>query len=42
MPVDLCVTPGEAALTHDLFSAALRADAERSVEPVVPRYPLDG
>ena len=27
-----CVTPEEAAFTHDLFTAALRADAERSVE----------
>ena len=35
-----CVTPEEAALTHDLFTAALRADAQRSVEPVEPRYPL--
>jgi predicted dehydrogenase len=35
-----CVTPEEAALTHDLFTAALRANAERSVEPVEPRYPL--
>jgi hypothetical protein len=34
------VTPEEAAFTHDLFTAALRADAERSVEPVEPRYPL--
>jgi hypothetical protein len=37
-----CVTPVEAAFTHDLFTAALRADAERSVEPVEPRYPLAG
>jgi predicted dehydrogenase len=32
-----CVTPGEAALTHDVFTAALKADAERTVEPVEPR-----
>jgi predicted dehydrogenase len=37
-----CVTPGEAAFTHDLFTAALRADAERTVEPIEPRYQLDG
>ena len=35
-----CVTPEEAAFTHDLFTAALRADAQRSVEPVEPRYAL--
>jgi predicted dehydrogenase len=35
-----CVTPGEAAFTHDLFTAALRADAERTVERVEPRHPL--
>ena len=35
-----CVTPGEAAFTHDLFTAALRADAERTVEAVEPRHPL--
>jgi predicted dehydrogenase len=35
-----CVTPGEAAFTHDLFSAALAADAGRTVEPVRPRHPL--
>jgi predicted dehydrogenase len=35
-----CVTPEEAAYTHDLFTAALRADAQRSVERVEPRYPL--
>ena len=35
-----CVTPQEAACTHDLFTAALRADATRAVEPVEPRYPL--
>jgi predicted dehydrogenase len=35
-----CATPEEAAFTHDLFTAALRADAERSVEAVEPRYPL--
>jgi predicted dehydrogenase len=33
-----CATPEEAAFTHDLFTAALRADEERSVEPVEPRY----
>ena len=35
-----CVTPGEAAFTHDLFTAALRANAERTVERVEPRHPL--
>ena len=35
-----CVTPEEAAYTHDLFTAALRSDAGRSVEPVHPRHPL--
>jgi hypothetical protein len=35
-----CVTPEEAAYTHDLFTAALRADAQRSVERVEPRYAL--
>jgi predicted dehydrogenase len=35
-----CVTPGEAAFTHDLFTAALRANAERTVERVERRYPL--
>jgi predicted dehydrogenase len=35
-----CATPEEAAFTHDLFTAALRSDAGRSVEPVEPRYPL--
>jgi hypothetical protein len=37
-----CVTPEEAAYTHDLFTAALRSDAGRSVEPVQPRYSLTG
>jgi predicted dehydrogenase len=37
-----CVTPEEAAFTHDLFTAALSADARRTVEPVEPRYPLIG
>jgi predicted dehydrogenase len=32
-----CVTPEEAAFTHDLFTAALRSDAERSVERLKPR-----
>jgi predicted dehydrogenase len=32
-----CATPEEAALTHDLFTAALRADARGTVEPVPPR-----
>ena len=36
-----CVTPAEAAFTHDLFTAALRADARATVEPVEPRYPLE-
>ena len=35
-----CVTPEEAAFTHDLFTAALKADAERGVERVEPRHPL--
>jgi predicted dehydrogenase len=35
-----CVTPEEAAFTHDLFTAALRADEGRSVEPVEARYRL--
>jgi predicted dehydrogenase len=35
-----CVTPEEAAFTHDLFTAALTADAGRSVEAVEPRHPL--
>jgi predicted dehydrogenase len=33
-----CVTPQEAAFTHDLFTAALRSDAERTVEQVEPRH----
>ena len=37
-----CVTPEEAAFTHDLFTAALRADRERTVERVEQRYPLTG
>jgi predicted dehydrogenase len=37
-----CVTPEEAAFTHDLFTAALSADARRTVEPVEPRHPLPG
>ena len=37
-----CVTPAEAAFTHDLFTAALRSDARRTVEPVEPRHPLGG
>jgi len=35
-----CVTPQEAAFTHDLFTAALRADAHATVEPVEPRHAL--
>ncbi len=35
-----CVTPEEAALTHDLFTAALTADAEGTVEAVEPRFAL--
>ena len=35
-----CVTPTEAAFTHDLFTAALRADAQGTVERVEARYPL--
>lgn len=35
-----CVTPAEAAYTHDLFTAALRADAEGTVERVEARHPL--
>ena len=35
-----CVTPEEAAYTHDLFTVALRADAQRSVERVEARYAL--
>ena len=35
-----CVTPEEAAYTHDLFTAALRSDGRRSVESVEPRYAL--
>ncbi len=37
-----CVTPAEAAFTHDLFTAALSADAASAVEPVEPRYSLFG
>jgi predicted dehydrogenase len=37
-----CATPEEAALTHDLFTAALVADAERSVERVEPRFAAGG
>jgi predicted dehydrogenase len=35
-----CVTPQEAAFTHDLFSAALTAGARHTVERVEPRHPL--
>ena len=35
-----CVTPTEAAFTHDLFTAALRADAQGTVERVEARHPL--
>ena len=37
-----CVTPEEVALTHDLFTAALRADAEGTVESVEPRFASGG
>ena len=35
-----CVTPAEAAFTHDLFTAALEADAQDTVEPVKARHAL--
>jgi predicted dehydrogenase len=37
-----CATPEEAAFTHDLFTAALRADARATVERVEPRHTLSG
>jgi predicted dehydrogenase len=35
-----CATPEEAALTHDLFTAALRAHEANTVERVEPRFGL--
>jgi len=35
-----CVTPQEAAFTHDLFTAALRSHSEPTVEAVEPRHAL--
>jgi predicted dehydrogenase len=35
-----CVTPQEAAFTHDLFTAALRSHSERTVEAVEPRHAM--
>jgi hypothetical protein len=35
-----CVTPQEAAFTHDLFTAALRSHSKRTVEAVEPRHAL--
>jgi hypothetical protein len=35
-----CATTEEAAFTHDLFTAALRAGLEHGVERVEPRYPF--
>ncbi len=37
-----CVTPLEAAFTHDLFTAALASHAGRTVETVAPRHPTGG
>jgi predicted dehydrogenase len=37
-----CATPQEAAATHDLFTAALKAHAQGSVQAVEPRHPSRG